>query len=181
MARLHQIDASLIAGSARARLYLYRTLGVSPKLHRVLPFSLAWIATLTLALLTTPEVWGWRLELLILVGQIAVLAVSGWVIYRLCNIAGPRQWEKRDYEAEMGKADLYRSKQDIRTASVVVLTSTSINILIIKSMGLMTLTTALAFATLLVWTLALVMVLHIVSADPPPPESGDMKMVPEGA
>ncbi|TLX16460.1 hypothetical protein [Rhizobium sp. MHM7A] len=181
MACLHQIDASLIAGSTHARLYLYKMLGVSPKLHRVVPFSLAWAATLVLAVFTGAEVWGWRPEFLIVIGQIAVLAASGWIMYRLYKSTAPHRWEKHDYQDEMAKAVFYRTKQDIRTASVVVLTSTSINVLIIKSMGLMTLITALTFATLLVWALAMVMVLHIVSADPPPPESGDMKMVPQGA
>lgn len=181
MACLHQIDASLIAGSTRARLYLYQTLGLSPKLHRVVPFSLAWMATLVLAVLAGREVWGWRAEILVVIAEIAILAVSGWLMYRLYKIAGPNRWEKRDYQDEMSKAAFYRSKQDIRTASVVVLSSTSINILILKSLGLMTLITSLTFATLLVWGLALVMVLHVISADPPPPESGDMKMVPQGA
>lgn len=181
MAGLHQIDASLITGSMHARLYLYRTLGVSPKLHRVVPFSLAWAATLMLAVFTGAEVWGRRPEFLTLIAQITVLAVSGWIMYRLYKDACPHRWEKQDYQDEMARAVFYRSKQDIRTASVVVLTSTSINILIIKTMGLMTLIAALTFATLLVWALALVMVLHIVSADPPPPESGDMEMVPQGA
>jgi hypothetical protein len=177
---LHQIDESLIAGSMHARFYLYRKLGVSPKLHKVIPFSLAWLVTLTLALFTAPEVWDWRQESFIFVGQLTVLAVFGCVVYRLYKAAAPVQWEKGDYLEEMGKTAFFRSKQDLRTASVVVLTSTSINILILKSTGLMTVTSTLAFSTLLVWALTLVMVLHFVSADPPPPESGDVQMLPQG-
>ena len=177
---LHQIDESLIAGSKHARFYLYRKLGVSPKVHKVIPFSLAWLATLILAILTAPEAWGWRPEIFILVGQLTVLALSGWVVCRLYKSAVPLHWEKGDYLEEMGRAAFFRSKQDLRTASVVVLTSTSINILILKSTGLMTLASTLAFSTLLLWALALVMVLHFVSADPPPPESGDVQMVPQG-
>lgn len=181
LAFLHHIDVSLIGGSTFARLYLYRTLGVPPKLHRVVPFSLAWIATMMLAVLTGREVWGSRAELLILIAQIAVLLVSGWLMYRLYKFAAPHQWEKRDCQDEMARAAFYRSKKDIRRASVVVLTSTFINILMIKTMGLMTPLTALTFATLLVWAVALVMVLYIVIANPPPPENGDMKMMPQGA
>jgi MFS family permease len=181
MAFLEQIDASLIAGSTQARLYLYRSVGLSPKIHKAMPFALAWLATLVLAVFTTPDVWGWRPEVFILGGQMGFLLASGLVIHRLYRLAVPLHWEKRDFQAELARADIFRHRSDLRTASTVVLTSTSINILMIGAMGLMTPIFALAFATLLVWIVALVMVLYVVSADPPSPEGGDMKLIPQGA
>ena len=179
MAILEQIDAGLISGTTQARLFLYRSYGLSPKVHKAVPFILAWLATFVLALFTTPEVWGWQPEVFILAAQMGFLLGSGMVIHHLFKFAVPFHWDKPDFQSELAKAESFRRRPDLRMASVVVSTSTSINILIVGAMGLMTPVFALAFTTLLVWIVAIVMTLYVVSADPPSPESGDIKLVPQ--
>lgn len=178
---LHEIDDSLIEGTTQARLSLYRTFGISPKLHVLVPFVLAWLSTSVLTMFSVFEFWAQSTELLIVVGQVIVLGVTGCAIFCLYKHTAPHQWEARDFKQDLAKSATFRLQRDTRTASLVVLTSTSINIVIVKTLGLMTLANAVVMAMFLVWATGLVMVCYVVGAEPPPPESGDTKLVPQAA
>lgn len=181
IALLHEVDGSLIEGTAQARLYLYQTFGISPKLHVLVPFVLAWLSTLALTIFSIFAFLAQSPELFVVVGQVIVLGVTGCAIFCLYKHTAPHQWEARDFKQDLAKTARFRDQGDPRIASWVVLTSTSINIVIVKTLGLMTPVNAVVMAMFLVWATGVVMVSYVVSADPPPPESGDMKLLPQGA
>jgi hypothetical protein len=176
MACLCEIDKSLVSGAAAARRFLYHRRSVPPKVHRIIPFICAWLATF----LIFAHVAMANFSSLMATVHAAGLILSGWVVYRLFQVTDLWKWDENDYRTEMARlAQVCHGLQDLRTASVVVLTSTSINIFMIRLMGLMTFEFVLNFAALLTWAMALVALLYMLSAEPPPPSIGDAELTPQ--
>jgi magnesium-transporting ATPase (P-type) len=145
------------------------------------PFVAAWLSTLLLTIFCISEFWGQTPEMVILFGQVLILGVAGLAIYCLYKLEAPHHWEARDYKQSLAKAAKFRNKRDTRMALFLVLTSSAINIVIIKEQSFTTMLFTFLLAMYLVWASAMVTVAYIVSAEPPPPESGDLKFLPQAA